>query len=114
MIHSIGVDVGGTFTDLFAIDNGKEYHIKSPTTKEDPSIGVMNAIKKAGLNLAEVKNIIHGSTIATNAIIERKYDTTAFITTKGFRDVLEIGRYHREELYNPYQKKTRAACSSEV
>lgn len=106
MIHSIGIDVGGTFTDLFAVHNGKEYHIKSPTTKEDPSIGVMNAIQKAGVDLANVKNIIHGSTIATNAIIERKYDDTAFITTKGFRDVLEIGRYHRQELYNPYQKKS--------
>jgi N-methylhydantoinase A len=105
MIRSLGIDVGGTFTDLFVIQNGQEQHVKSPTTKEDPSIGVMNAIQKAGVVLKNVENIIHGSTIATNAIIERKYDETAFITTQGFRDVLEIGRYHRKELYNPYQIK---------
>lgn len=102
MIYCLGVDVGGTFTDLYVSVENKEYLIKSPTTKENIVEGVINALEETGLNPEKISNIVHGSTIATNSVIERNYPLTAFITTKGFRDLIEIGRYHREELYNPY------------
>lgn len=106
MIKTIGIDVGGTFTDLFMIDENRKTLIeKVPSTPQDPIIGILNAIKNASVDLSRVENIINGSTIATNAVIERKLPPTAFITTKGFRDLIEIGRYHRKELYNPYLQK---------
>jgi len=105
-MNIIGIDVGGTFTDLYNItSSGKEILWKSSTTPENPMIGVMNAIREAKIDLSEVTDIVHGTTIATNAIIERKYPITAMVTTKGFRDLIEIGRYHRKELYNAYQTK---------
>lgn len=107
MIQRFGVDIGGTFTDLYFFDSDRKKLVtaKVPSTPEDYTIGVINAIKQAQINLNQVKHIVHGSTIATNAVIERKLPITPFITTKGFRDIIEIGRYHREKLYDPYQVK---------
>ncbi len=98
---SIGVDIGGTFTDLVAHDeSGKLWHSKTLTTPEDQSKGIMECIVKAGVSLAEVELILHGSTVAINTVIERKGAKTALVTTKGFRDVYEIGRGNRHEGYN--------------
>jgi len=106
-ILKLGVDVGGTFTDLFAYgDEGRRKWIsKVPSTPDDFTVGVLRAISSAGIEIPQIEFLIHGSTIATNATIERTYPIAAFITTKGFRDFTLIGRYHRRSLYDPYQTK---------
>src|SRR3954454_21973535 len=106
----VGVDVGGTFTDLFAWDgdapeDSRVREAKVLTTPADPSVGVMNALEAAGIDPSTIVTIVHGTTIATNALIERRYREPALITTTGFRDVLEIGRQRRRRLYDPYQVK---------
>jgi N-methylhydantoinase A len=110
----IGVDIGGTFTDLQIFDarSGAIFGFKTPTTPEDPSIGLMTGIKQAadrhGFALPDVGFLLHGTTIATNAILERKLPKAALVTTAGFEDVLEIGRHARREVYslNPQQPPT--------
>ncbi|MBL8706706.1 MAG: hydantoinase/oxoprolinase family protein [Rhodospirillales bacterium] len=102
----IGVDIGGTFTDLQILDEatGAIAPFKLPTTPEDPSIGLMDGIKgaaaKYGFALAEVGYVLHGTTIATNAVLERKLARGALVTTEGFEDVLEIGRHSRKDIYS--------------
>jgi len=105
----VGVDVGGTFTDLFAWEEntGKQVTAKVLTTKQDRSIAVLEAIHQAGIEISDISHLMHGTTTATNALIERSYPDAAFITTEGFRDTIEIGRQHREHLYDPYQKKPK-------
>ncbi|MGR8921345.1 MAG: hydantoinase/oxoprolinase N-terminal domain-containing protein, partial [Gammaproteobacteria bacterium] len=104
----VGVDVGGTFTDLFAwSDDGRQLTAKTLTTRPDRSIGVMNALEEAGIDPASVSHLMHGTTTATNALLERSFPDAAMVTTEGFRDTIEIGRQHREQLYDPYQEKPR-------
>jgi len=93
----VGVDVGGTFTDTIAVDteNKRVYLNKVSSTPSDPSNAFMNGLKKIGEPLGKIKRIIHGTTHATNTIIERKGAVTGLITTKGFRDILEIRRGNR-------------------
>jgi N-methylhydantoinase A len=104
---TVGIDVGGTFTDLYARNSaaGEARTGKVLTTPRDRVLGVMGAIADAGLQPGEIGLLVHGTTTATNALIERSFPTAAMITTEGFRDVLEIGRMHREHLYRPYQTK---------
>ena len=96
-----GIDVGGTFTDLIAIDTGSGAVrlAKVPTTPENQAFGVLAAIESAGLDLSELALIVHGTTTTTNALLERKLAKTGLITTKGFRDVLELGRRTRPNSY---------------
>lgn len=103
----VGVDVGGTFTDLFAWDDetGEQRTAKVLTTRPDRSLGVIEAIQDAKISIGAVSHLVHGTTTATNALIERSFPDAAFITTEGFRDTIEIGRQHREHLYDPYQAK---------
>ena len=102
---SHAVDIGGTFTDLQVLDarDGSVRAWKTPTTPEDPSIGLMQGVKEAaarfGFRLAEVGLLMHGTTIATNAVLERRLARGALLTTAGFEDVLEITRHVRRELY---------------
>ncbi|MHB1468131.1 MAG: hydantoinase/oxoprolinase family protein [Solirubrobacteraceae bacterium] len=108
----VGIDVGGTFTDLFAWDvaagaDAQAREAKVLSTPDDPSIGVMKALAIAEIEPQSIGTIIHGTTIATNAVIERRYPEPALITTRGFRDVIEIGRQRRRKLYDPYQVKPR-------
>ena len=93
----VGIDVGGTFTDLFAWEEntGKQVTAKVLTTKQDRSIAVLESIKKAGIEISNISYLMHGTTTATNALIERSYPDAALITTEGFRDRIEIGRQHR-------------------
>ncbi len=101
----VAVDVGGTFTDLQIHDaaSGLVNSIKTPTTPDDPSQGLLNGINEAaakfGFAPGDVGLIMHGSTIATNAVLERKLPKGALITTAGFEDVLEIGRHIRKNVY---------------
>jgi len=106
----VGVDVGGTFTDLFAWDaeaseDRRVREAKVLTTPADPSVGVLAVLEAAGIDPGQIGTIVHGTTIATNALIERRYAEPALVTTQGFRDVLEIGRQRRRHLYDPYQVK---------
>jgi N-methylhydantoinase A/oxoprolinase/acetone carboxylase beta subunit len=100
------VDIGGTFTDLQILDTRQRLTLshKVPTTLDDPSIGLITGLKEAaqrhGLNLRDIGYVVHGTTIATNAVLERKFPRGALVTTKGFEDVLEIGRHSRREVYS--------------
>ncbi|MCG8353972.1 MAG: hydantoinase/oxoprolinase family protein, partial [Kiloniellales bacterium] len=98
----LATDVGGTFTDLVRFDEatGALTVAKALTTPADPSQGVMDAIRLAKVDLGAVGFFIHGGTTVINAITERKGARTALVTTHGFRDVLEIGRGNRPDLYN--------------
>ncbi len=97
----VGVDVGGTFTDLIYMEPGSgDVRIaKVPTTPDNQAEGFMAALAEASVELATVANISHGTTTTTNALLERKLSTCGLITTKGFRDVLELGRRTRPQPY---------------
>jgi N-methylhydantoinase A len=98
-----GVDVGGTFTDLILYERGgadREVRVaKVPTTLPNQALGVLAAIAAAGITPAELELIVHGTTATTNAILERKIATVGLITTRGFRDTLELGRRTRPRPY---------------
>ncbi len=94
----VGVDVGGTFTDLVALADGRVQTAKVPSTPADQSEGVMHVLEAAGVDSAEA--FAHGMTVATNALLERRGARTALVTTEGFRDVIEIGRQARPSLYD--------------
>ena len=96
----LGVDVGGTFTDLVALSEGTLITAKVPSTPRDQSEGVMNAISTSDVEPAAVLALAHGMTVATNALLERRGARTALVTTEGFRDVLEIARQNRPALYD--------------
>ncbi len=94
----IGVDTGGTFTDLVLFDGTQVRTCKVPSTPDDFARGVLEAIEQA--RPTADFTLVHASTVATNALLERNLARAALITTRGFRDVLEIGRQTRPELYN--------------
>lgn len=104
----VATDIGGTFTDLVYLDeNGKIGTAKSDTTPPHFEQGVIQVIQKAGIDPLEIATFIHGTTVIINALTERKGVKTGLITTKGFRDVLEIARGNRPDLFNVrYQKPT--------
>jgi N-methylhydantoinase A len=105
----VGVDVGGTFTDLFGWDDasGQRVTAKVLTTKHDRSEGVLQAVRAAEIPFHAISHLLHGTTTATNALIERSCPAAALVTTEGFRDTIEIGRQHRKQLYDPYQTKPK-------
>ncbi len=96
-----GIDVGGTFTDLIALDaaSGQVRLAKVPTTPENQAHGVLAALDEAKIAFGELALIVHGTTTTTNALLERKLARTGLITTQGFRDVLELGRRTRPRPY---------------
>ncbi len=102
----LGIDIGGTFTDLvlYRSDTQLLQFAKTLTTYPDPTVGIFNGIKELkdqfNLDVTNLDKIVHGTTLVTNAIIERKGCKTAFVTTKGFEDVLEIGRELRYDIYD--------------
>ncbi|AZO10214.1 MULTISPECIES: hydantoinase/oxoprolinase family protein [unclassified Mesorhizobium] len=97
-----GVDVGGTFTDLLLIDGkagGKVHIAKTPTTVENQAFGVVSALAATGFPVDGIDLIVHGTTTTTNAVLERRLARTGMITTRGFRDVIELGRRTRPQAY---------------
>jgi N-methylhydantoinase A len=96
-----GIDVGGTFTDLLALESGsgEVRFAKVPTTPDNQAYGVLAAMEAARLEVGALALIVHGTTTTTNALLERKLAKTGLITTKGFRDVLELGRRTRPTPY---------------
>ena len=101
MTQIVGVDVGGTFTDLVLFDTETESVkiAKVPSTPENQAFGVMQALESSGATIETLNTVIHGTTITTNALLERKISRVGLITTQGFRDVLELGRRTRPKPY---------------
>jgi len=96
----VGVDVGGTFTDLVARDAaGRMSSLKVPTTPANPAGGVLNGLATVARTVGHCASLAHGTTLVTNAIVERRVGAVGLVTTRGFRDVLEIGRMNRPHLY---------------
>lgn len=106
MTYRIGIDIGGTFTDFAMVDdrNGDLVFEKLLTTPADPSIAVLDGLKRliasTSIDIASVTDIVHGSTLVTNAVIERKGAPTGMLVTRGFRDVLDIALERRYDLYD--------------
>src|SRR2546422_8949595 len=101
----VGVDVGGTFTDLVAVDEDGEIDVrKVVTTPEDPSVGMFRAIETAGRGeggrATAIELLVHGTTIATNALLERRGARVVLVTTRGFEDLLWLRRQDRAALYD--------------
>src|SRR5215211_6209774 len=104
--YHVGVDIGGTFTDFVLLDEGSgslRLH-KKLTTPDDPARGAVEGLEEllepAGVSLADCSTLVHGTTLVTNALIERRGVKTALLTTKGFGDVLEMGREQRYDIYD--------------
>ncbi len=98
----IGVDTGGTFTDFIAIRGSRIVSFKVPSTPDNPARAILAGLERILQDFTDARelDIVHGTTVATNALLERKGARTALITTAGFEDVLEIGRQARPDLYN--------------
>ena len=103
----VGIEVGGTFTDLVAVDGNRVEVTKVPSTPHSPDIGAYAALEAAGISAAAVTDLVHGSTVATNAILERKGARVAFVTTAGFRDILFLQRHDRRNIYDLRYAKPR-------
>ena len=107
----LGFDIGGTFTDLVLADEatGEIRIVKVPSTPKNPNIGALKGIRRllaeSGVEASQLSYAIHGTTVVTNTVIERKGAKTALITTKGFRDVLEIGRERRVTQYDIFEER---------
>ena len=97
MAYRLGVDVGGTFTDLYLVsDDGKRFRVKTPSTPADPSQAVLTGVKRicseAGITVADLDNFMHGTTVATNAVLESKGARVGLLTTLGFKQILHLAR----------------------
>ena len=106
----VGIDVGGTFTDLIVYDaaTATTRALKVPSNRSAPDQAVLAALNQAGLAPDTLELVVHGTTVATNALLERRGSRTGFVTTAGFRDVLELGRTTRlvpNSLYDPYFRR---------
>lgn len=101
MSVTVGIDVGGTFTDLIMLDDvsGEVQISKVPSTLDNQAFGVLEALSRTGVALERVDSIVHGTTTTTNAVLERKLARVGLITTAGFRDTLELGRRTRPHAY---------------
>ena len=109
----VGIDVGGTFTDIAVLQDGKLSVHKLPSTPQNPSLGIIRGVGEVGVD-TDAASFVHGSTVATNALLEGKGSRTALVTTMGFEDVLEIGRQSRAELYNLEQDRAPALAPWEL
>ena len=99
-MERVGIDIGGTFTDLVGLRNGEIVIDKTSTTPDDPTRGVADALSGVDADISAISDFLHGTTIAINTVLERKGANTALITTKGFRDVYAMGRNNRPEAFN--------------
>lgn len=101
-MKAVGVDIGGTFTDFAVYDEETQtYHVmKIRSTPENPALAMLQGFDSNGVTLDQVSTICHGTTVTTNAVIQKKWSKTALITTKGFRDILEYRRTNRGDLYD--------------
>ena len=110
----VGVDIGGTFTDLVGYQNGEIITSKTSTVPADPTEGAAQALRLAHCDVAAMDELIHGSTIAINTVLEKSGARTALITTKGFRDVYAIGRGNRPDAFNLFFHRPRPLVPREL
>ena len=110
----VGVDIGGTFTDLVGYQNGGIVTSKCSTVPADPTEGAAQALRLAGCDLAAMDELLHGSTIAINTVLEKSGARTALITTEGFRDVYAIGRGNRPDAFNLFFHRPRPLVPREL
>jgi N-methylhydantoinase A len=104
----LGIDVGGTFTDVVLLgSDGRIEVMKALSTVEDQSIGAAEGARLLGVPLSQIRSIVHGTTVATNAILERRGAHLALVTTSGFRDVLELQRQERRNIWDLYIRKVQ-------
>ncbi|MEM7008312.1 MAG: hydantoinase/oxoprolinase N-terminal domain-containing protein, partial [Thermodesulfobacteriota bacterium] len=101
-LTQIGIDTGGTFTDFVFFDGKKIDIHKVPSTPSDPSKAILAGISDKHDHIDLNLSLVHGTTVATNALLERKGAKIALITTKGFEDIIQIGRQNRGELYDVF------------
>ena len=104
--YRIGVDIGGTFTDFHVLDDttGAVFTGKRPSTPDDPARAIIEGLEalasRHGIDLGGLRRLSHGTTVGTNALIQRRGGRVAMVTTRGFRDLLEIGRQTRPHMYS--------------
>ena len=101
----VGIEVGGTFTDLVAVEGGTVLTAKVPSTPASPDLGAMHALDAAGLDPAGIEELVHGSTVATNAVLERKGAAVCLFVTRGTRDLLLLQRHDKEAIYDLRYRK---------
>jgi N-methylhydantoinase A len=106
-MNIVGIDIGGTFTDLVGIIDGEIVTSKTSTVPADPTAGVAESLRLANCDPRKLAEVLHGSTIAINTVLERKGAQTALLTTAGFRDVYAIGRSNRIEAFNLFFHRPR-------
>src|SRR5690606_17661345 len=104
MSYHVGVDIGGTFTDSIAInaETGEVSLSKVPTTPENQAVGFMNGLKGVNIDLGQISWLVHGTTVGTNATLERNGAVCGLVTTRGFRDIIELARRERPQLFGLY------------
>lgn len=110
----VGIDIGGTFTDLVGYQNGAIITSKTSTVPADPTEGAANALRIAKCDVAAMTEMLHGSTIAINTVLERSGAKTALITTEGFRDVYFMGRGNRQDAFNLFFHRPRPLVPREL
>jgi N-methylhydantoinase A len=110
----VGVDIGGTFTDLVGYENGRIVTSKTSTVPADPTEGVAESLRLANCDISAIGELLHGSTIAINTVLERKGAKTALITTEGFRDIYAIGRNNRPDAFNVMFKRPRPLVTRDL
>jgi N-methylhydantoinase A len=105
----VAVDIGGTFTDFVVFDTatGESTVGKVPSTPANPSEGIVQGLRRMGVDLGRVEFFVHGTTVGLNAVVEEKGQPVALVTTKGFRDILEIGLMDKPDMYNIFYEKPR-------
>src|SRR3954467_274255 len=113
-MNIVGVDIGGTFTDLVGCVDGRIGTSKTSTGPADPTRGVAHRLALAHCKMRGLSELLHGSTIAINAVLERKGARTALITTRGFRDTYAIGRGNRIEAFNLFFHRPKPLIPREL
>ncbi len=109
----VGIDTGGTFTDFVVAKGSRIISFKAPSTPHNPARAILDGLARIIRETASrPSEIVHGTTVATNALLERKGARTALVTTEGFEDVIEIGRQARPEIYNLHGHAPRSDCSA--
>src|ERR1051326_3743390 len=113
-MNLVGIDIGGTFTDLVGCIDGRIVTSKASTVPADPTQGVADTLHLAGCDMPRLSEVLHGSTTAINTVLERKGALTALVTTKGFRDVYAIGRGNRIESFNLFFHRPKPLVSRDL
>src|SRR6187402_2271859 len=113
-MNIVGIDIGGTFTDLVGCVDGRTVTSKTSTVPADPTRGVATSLELAHCDMPGLSELLHGSTIAINTVLERKGARTALITTRGFRDTYAIGRGNRIEAFNLFFHRPKPLIPREL